>query len=349
MCKRIIELDARGVRKQSAPIYSMWSPVHRRLMSLVSSPLPNMVNAWNSASLVRTFRLIGHSDHFDVVWVDRSFFGEIARQAGLQKLIVDIDDLESVSLARSLSHSPWYRSKILHYAELAKLRLYERSLPRRFARLVVCKEDDRRFFQGQGRKVRVIPNGVADFTLCDPANVKCGEILFLGTMDYLPNIDAAQFFARSVFPIMRRARPEAVFHIVGKNPEPAVLALHEPSSCIVHGGVPAVAPYYETASIVVAPIRLGSGTRLKVLEALARGKAVVATSTAIEGLDLRPGIDLEVADDAAGLARACTRLLADEPVRRKMGQTGRQRVFERYHWDSIANLAEQILLQAVAS
>jgi glycosyltransferase involved in cell wall biosynthesis len=89
--------------------------------------------------------------------------------------------------------------------------------------------------------------------------------------------------------------------------------------------------------LIVTPIRLGSGTRLKVLEALARGKALVATSTAIEGLDLRPGVDLEVVDDPGGFAQRCASLLGCAEARRALGESGRQRVLERYRWESIGN------------
>jgi glycosyltransferase involved in cell wall biosynthesis len=119
--------------------------------------------------------------------------------------------------------------------------------------------------------------------------------------------------------------------------------LHDGSTCVVHGLVPDVTPYFEQAAVVVAPIRQGSGTRLKVLEALGRGKAVVATSVAAEGLDLRPGVDLEIADDPEAFARACAHLLADPAARRELGATGRRRVLERYRWEDIGAMAEKVL------
>ena len=102
-------------------------------------------------------------------------------------------------------------------------------------------------------------------------------------------------------------------------------------------------PYFEKAMLVVAPIRMGSGTRIKVLETLARGKAMVATSTAIEGLDLRPGVDLIVADRADQFADECARLLRDPAARQQLGSAGRQRVLERYRWSNVAREAERAL------
>jgi glycosyltransferase involved in cell wall biosynthesis len=114
--------------------------------------------------------------------------------------------------------------------------------------------------------------------------------------------------------------------------------------CIIHEDVPDLAPFYEAAKVVIAPIRLGSGTRLKILESLAYGKATVATSIAIEGIDLRPGVDIAVADDPDTFARVCGDLLDDARARSALGKTGRERVMEKYRWEAIVKSAEQLLL-----
>jgi glycosyltransferase involved in cell wall biosynthesis len=113
--------------------------------------------------------------------------------------------------------------------------------------------------------------------------------------------------------------------------------------------VPDLAPIYATASLVVVPMRLGSGTRIKVLEALARGKAMVSTSIGIEGLDLRPGVDVVVADEPAAFAQACTRLLGDREARRQLGRTARVRMLDRYGWDTVAEAADRVVHLAARS
>jgi glycosyltransferase involved in cell wall biosynthesis len=343
-CREVIEFDARTLVPASSRRFEGWAPISERFVELVSSPSPSLFRYWNSArKLIRFFRDMRRRKAFDVVWVDRSYFAHVVRRAGFDNIVVDIDDIQSVFLARLLWHGPWYRSKVFHYAELAKLYMHERALTRRFDRLVVCKERDRHFFGSLCYKVSVVPNGVADGGMASPANERPGEILYMGTMDYDPNIDAARYFARDILPRVRAQVDHANFHIVGKDPDPSVRALHDGKTCLVHGMVPDVGPYYESASLVVAPIRQGSGTRLKVLEALAKGKALVSTSTGAEGLDLRPGRDIEIADDPARFADACVRLLANPKIRRQMGASGRERVLELYHWDKIGAVAESIL------
>jgi glycosyltransferase involved in cell wall biosynthesis len=346
-CQRVIAIDARSYLPASARSLETWAPIGDRIRELFVSPAPAILRYWNtSAGLVEFFCDLRRSDHFDAVWVDRSYFGAVLRRAGFDRLVVDVDDLESIFAMRNLRISPWYRSKPLHYIESAKLYFYERSLPRWYWRLVVCKEEDRGFFGSYRRKVFVVPNGVVECPVSPPTKERPGNVLFIGLMDMDPNIDAVMFFARSVLPRLRALIPETCFHVVGKDPPVIVRTLHDGVSCLIHGLAPDLTPFYESASVVVAPIRQGSGTRLKVLEALAWGKAMVATTTAIEGLDLRPGVDLEIADDPEALARTCTRLLRDPAARHRLGEAGRQRVSERYRWDKIGEMAECVLTPA---
>jgi glycosyltransferase involved in cell wall biosynthesis len=343
-CRRVIELDARAYLPPPGQRPNLWVPIGQRLRDLVASPLPVAIRYWSVApGLVHALREVRCSDHFDAVWVDRAYFAEVARQAGFARFVVDLDDCQSAVLARDLFHSPWYRSKVLHYAELAKLYWYERTLPRRFWRLVVCKDEDRRLLGGHRGKMFVVPNGVPEYPWPPAQSENPGELFFIGALDYLPNVDAVTFFRKAILPAIWSRSADATFHVVGRNPDPLVTALSDGARCVVHGSVRDVAPFYERATVVVAPIRQGSGTRVKVLEALGRGKALVATSVAAEGLDLRPGVDLEIAETPEAFADACTRLLGDPEARRKLGAAGRRRVLERYRWKAIARVAERVL------
>jgi glycosyltransferase involved in cell wall biosynthesis len=168
-------------------------------------------------------------------------------------------------------------------------------------------------------------------------------------MGYDPNADAVKWFMRDVMPAILRQHPPARFAIVGKEAGPAVQALHDGRHCIVHGGVPDVTPFYAGAGLVVVPIRLGAGTRLKVLEALMLGKPIVATTMAIEGIDLKPGVHVEIADTPEEFARTCVALLQDEPRRRRLAEAGRQRVIELYQWSHIGDLATAAIARMEAA
>src|SRR6266849_5052921 len=144
-------------------------------------------------------------------------------------------------------------------------------------------------------------------------------------------------------PLIWREYPTANFVVIGRDPLPVILDLQSRHECTVLTGISDLTPQFDAASLFVAPIYLGGGTRLKVLEAMARGKAVVATTIAAEGLEVRPGIDLEIADSAEALAAACCRLLSDAGARRRMAASGRSRVLERYRWDHLTGIAEAVL------
>jgi glycosyltransferase involved in cell wall biosynthesis len=311
----------------------------------MTDPIPAAVSRWQSDELVAVLRGLGEREAFDVIWAERHMMAEMVHRAGYRKnVIVDLDDLGCSAMARELRLSPWYASKPLHYLELAKLAWYERSLTRRYARLVLCKEEDRRFFGSSAERVAVIPNGVDAFAPQEPEREQDGRILFTGVLDFAPNVDAVHFFASRVLPLVRKRCPNAQFHVVGRSPHPRVRALHDGTSLIVHPDVADMAPFFAEAALVVAPIRMGSGTRLKVIEALGRGKALVSTTTGAEGLDLRPCADLEVEDDPTRFADACVRLLADPEARRRLGASGRARVEARYLWESIELQVEQMLV-----
>jgi polysaccharide biosynthesis protein PslH len=345
-CDRVIQVDSEletGVQGHGG---SRLSRRARRLRELFFSGQPDLVRRWDCPELLSTLHELKRTEHFDVVWVARSYIAEIARRAGFERIVVDVDDIETISATRRLRLLRWSPKKLSGYVDLTKLRRFERSLPRRYWRLVVCKDDDRDFFGSDRDRVFVVPNGVADFPATRPDNEVQGRLLFLGTMGYGPNIDAVQYFCDSILARVAQRSPGVSFHVIGRNVGPEVLAYHDGKNRVIHGFAEDVAPHFEAASVVVAPIRLGSGTRLKVLEALARRKAVVATSTAIEGLDLRAGVDLEVADDAAAFAAKCACLLGDARLRRSMAESGRNRVLARYRWESIGHLVRRVLSDA---
>jgi glycosyltransferase involved in cell wall biosynthesis len=305
--------------------------------------LPNVVRNHRWPELTATLTDVRRRVRFDGTWLERAHVAEAARDAGFRRCVVDVDTLETVAESRHLGRTPWYASKPLHYAEMAKTYLYERRLAARGDRVVVCKDEDRHFWGRNHPAVGVVPNGIVVGARADPGAEVPDELLFVGTLDYEPNIDAVRYFLADVWPRVRAARPGARLRIVGRHPVPAVTALTDGIIVQVIGDVPDLAPHYARAAVVVAPIRLGGGTRLKVLEALGMGKATVATPEAVEGLDLRPDVDFMLADRPDRFAAACSALLTDSDCRSRLGASGRDRVASRYSWDQCVSAAERVL------
>jgi hypothetical protein len=193
-----------------------WGPLPKRLWTLFSSIKPTRVRDANDPEFVALLSRLKQEQNYDAVWVSMDFMGENARRAGFERIVLDVVDLDSLSYLSVLRARGWYKSKALHYGEFAKIWLYERRLPHRYWRLVVCRQDDVGFFEGSEDRVHVVPNGVATFEPTPPDREQPGELMFVGTLHYEPNIDAillplhlAADSAAASGRTARRRRPQA--------------------------------------------------------------------------------------------------------------------------------------------
>ena len=180
----------------------------------------------------------------------------------------------------------------------------------------------------------VVPNGVdLDYFRSSPRSAPRGPptLLFFGAIDYYPNTDAILFFLRDVFPQLLARYPDLRLHIVGRKPPESIVA-QRTTNIEVTGVVDDVRPWLERADVVIVPLRIGGGTRLKILEGMAMGKAIVSTTLGAEGIEVTPEHDVLVADDAAAFVAQIGRLLDDPGLRRRIGTSARQLVASRYSW-----------------
>ena len=181
-----------------------------------------------------------------------------------------------------------------------------------------------------------IPMGVdTEYFTCGWAEAPDPEIVFIGSMDWLPNQDAVDYFLADILPRITRAVPVR-FTIVGRNPPDRIKRLDNGASVRVSGTVPDIRPWLGRAHVCVVPLRIGGGTRLKIFEALSMGKAVVSTTIGAEGLPVTTGVDLLLADDPPAFAAGVVHLLQDTTARRRLGAAGRRLVSSHYSWGAAA-------------
>jgi glycosyltransferase involved in cell wall biosynthesis len=195
-------------------------------------------------------------------------------------------------------------------------------------------------------RISVVPTGV-DTRAFRPAvrnESPQPEVLFLGSMDWEPNIDAVRFFCDAVWPRVRAAVPEARFRVVGRNPPPSVQRLAA-DDIEIAGRVPSVNEHLHRAAVFVVPLRVGGGTRLKIYEAMGAAKAVVSTSIGAEGLDVHDGEDIVIANDPATFASNVVRLL-QRPDERRALEDGALARATRYDWATVSQQFEDILAAA---
>jgi glycosyltransferase involved in cell wall biosynthesis len=257
-------------------------------------------------------------------------------------LWLDLDDIESVALAgaAALHPPPSPEGRLAARLAVWRNRRAEDQILATADTVSVCSARDRERLLARGPRasIALLPN-VVPLPAPVPARVRDGtwRVLFIGAMSYDPNEDAALYLAREVLPLLRdRFGPQVTLQLVGRGPGPAVQALQSLPGIVVTGAVEAVDPWYRQADVVVAPVRYGSGTRLKILEALAHGRPVVATPFAADGPDLRDGRDLLLATTPGDFAAACTRLLEDGGLAQCLGSSGRAVVAERYTLTAVA-------------
>jgi polysaccharide biosynthesis protein PslH len=235
--------------------------------------------------------------------------------------------------------------RIAYKLEASKMARHERVTLRRFHHIIAVSEQDRQQMLAMDSScdITVVPTGVdtTKYSVAPPSTVDPPRIVFLGSMDWEPNIDAVSYFSREIFPRVRAQFPSAVFQIVGRNPHPGVKQLAS-ESVEVTGTVSSVAEYLHAASLVVVPLRIGGGTRLKIFEAMATGRALVSTTIGAEGLAVENGRDLILADDAPAFAEAVILLLRDAKLRHAMEIAAAQ-LAGRYDWVSIVRQFDQVL------
>lgn len=174
-------------------------------------------------------------------------------------------------------------------------------------------------------------------------------VLFGGTLDWFPNIDAVGFLAKEVWPTVRQRLPSARLIIAGKDPGDDVRRLESATGVTVIANPPSMFPLLRDAAVVAVPIRTGSGIKIKTVEAMAAGKAIVATDLGCEGWDVMDGVHLRRADSASAFAQALIDLLGDESARRRLGMAAQQLVRERYTIDRMVGGIEAIYYSGLAT
>jgi len=239
--------------------------------------------------------------------------------------------------------------KCFYSVEFRRMIRYERMIVRNFHHVIAVSEHDRELM-GRWRnplQISVVPTGVevTRFKSAPRQLTPQALVVFVGAMDWEPNIDAAEFFCSEVLPRIQAKIPEVRFRIVGRNPGRRVQRL-KGKSVEVTGTVPSVLNHLQEAAVVAVPLRVAGGTRLKIYEAMAAGKAVVSTSIGAEGLDVHHGRDVILADTAAEFADAIVLLMRDVELRQRYERAAAE-LASQYDWPVIAAKFSQALQAAL--
>ena len=341
LCERVVtvqndRLAVRGISRRALQLGSALSP--RSFRDLVH----------HRGSLQTAIGRMAQDASYDVVQVEHSF---MARYAFPPEAVMVLDEhnVEYEIPLRSVTVDGSLPRKLYDRLEYLKVRAEEERAWRRVDACAVTSSRDavtiRRAFPHA--LVDVVPNGV-DTRYFSPGDrpSEPATLLFFGTIASYPNVDALLFFVREVLPLIRRAHPAVRLVIVGPAPPPEIRRLSGPD-VVVTDAVPDLRPYLERATAVIAPLRVGGGTRLKILEAMAMGRPVVSTSLGAEGLEVTDGKELLLADTPRDFALQVGRILAEPDLARELGAAGRRLVERSYDWTASARKLEGLYATAL--
>lgn len=343
VCSRLVTVPRHESPKGSLRFYG-------RVARHLFDPVPYAVSQYRSAAYRREVDALLDTGIFDRIVCDFLVPAVNLRTARPCPAALFTHNVESEIWRRHADTTDSPVRKLLFRQQFNRMLAFEGRTLSQFERVLAVSDADRDTFhrlypQGLNAPVSVIPTGV-DTAFFAPTSTDAGttaHLVFVGSMDWLPNEDAMVYFCDEILPLIQAQVPGVTLSIVGRAPTAAVTRLARPGAVEVTGRVDDVRPAMGAASVVIVPLRIGGGTRLKIFEAMAAGKAVVSTTVGAEGLPCEPGRHLLLADGPEAFAASVVALLRDPDRRRAIERQARQLVTDRYDWAAVAGAFEQAL------
>lgn len=332
----------------------------RRAFETFLHPLPDMARRLHSSALAEKLDALLIENTYQVVQIEgiemANFWLE-RNSKQIPNLVFDDHNaewtLQKTAYETDRQNPGRWHAALYSWIQYNKLRRFERLVCLQSFAVVAVSGPDADAIASLDPAIKpiVIPNGV-DCDYYVPSDGVCAKPLaelsavFTGKLDFRPNIDACVWFASEILPLLQSQIPLAHVSFVGQKPSPAVQALASRQGIEVTGFVPDTRPYIADAAVYVVPLRMGSGTRLKVLEAMAMGKAIVSTTFGVSGIECAHGREVWIADDADSFARAVAALMRDGPRARELGANARKLAVEKYDWGKLVPAFDTIYTAA---
>ena len=328
-------LEQKGVRFYAA------------LLANLCSPRPYIVDRHYSRALAEKALSLHAADPFDLVHCEWTPYTENLRGLfGRLPAVLSAHNVEAQIWERYYQAESNLLKKIYIRIQWQKLLRYEAEAARLYSTVTAVSEPDREIFIRQYgcRHVAVVPNGVDEKYFAPlQAQVQPGSMVFTGSMDWRPNQDGVKYCIEEIFPLIKQRIPAATLTVVGRKPPQWLAALAgQVEGVTVTGTVDDVRPYIANSALYIVPLRVGGGSRLKILEAMGMAKVVLSTSVGAEGLDVSDGTDIILRDTPQEFADAACRVLNDPDGHAGYGQSGRALILRSYTWDAIAGVMADV-------
>jgi glycosyltransferase involved in cell wall biosynthesis len=333
LCREIVTYQPPSSARRASPLVSA--------LHSLTSPLPYVAAKFGARQIRQIVQRLAEKREFDLIWAHFAFMAYAVPPELCRTTPLVLDEHESEGL---LWRQYWRHGSLAKRAfavvNLIKLPAFQKRLMSQVAAVLSNSEreaDFTRRYAPPGVQVWAVPNGVDTEVFAPPQNDgnKRNVILLCSGLAVYRNRAAALWFARRMFPQIRREVPDAEFWIVGSHPNREIWRLAESPGIHVTGTVEDVRPYYAMAKVAVAPYRYGEGTKIKVVEAMACGTPLVSTSIGCQGLEVVGGKHLLIADDETEFSRRVIELLRDSQRAQMLAASGRTLVEEKYGWGTI--------------
>lgn len=305
-------------------------------------PYPTRGRLFTGSAMRKIITDLLRETAFDLIQVHQAYLLPLL-PAQTPPLIVDMQDILSDFERQAIASRQKLTHRLQAWLEWQKMAALERRALRRAKLFLAVSKDDRSLWEQihPGSKAVIAPNGV-DLEYFRPAQQAEREnsLLFSGSLNYQPNADAVRWFYAEILPLIQAARAEVHWQITGWGPPADVLAMNDQHTIEVTGFVADIRPYLASSAVVIVPVRLASGTRLKILDAWAMGKAVVSTRMGAQGLLAVDQENILLADEPEEFAAAVLKLLVNPTERQRLGQAGRRTVETHYSWERTAQILD---------
>jgi len=329
--------------------------IHRKPPYWRRHPLvlePFVVGEFNSSPIgAEIHRLLSERD-FDIIQVEYTQMAQYVPNTWRSCTLLTEHEVAFATHRRAFESLPFSWEKFRALMGWLMMIDYELKACRRFDRIVALTDADRKELLSFEPKldIEVVPMAI-DSSCFMPQDVseEPNSLVFIGYFRHSPNVHGIMRFCREILPLIRQDIPDTKLFIVGSSPPDEIIRLGKMDNVVVTGWVEDVKPYIARSSVYIAPLWLGTGMRVKILEAWGMAKPVVTTSVGSQGIDCTPGEDVLIADDPQGFAAQTVRLLRDEALREKLGKNGRKQVQAKYDWEIVIRQVEEMYDETLAT
>ncbi|MHB1688824.1 MAG: glycosyltransferase [Ignavibacteriaceae bacterium] len=343
--------DLKNFEKLGIKIETVKLPVIESIFwtfAAIFSKLPFQAALYRSVKMKKKVNMLVNNGSFDVIyyhWIRIAQYFDATESKGKTLSVVDYTDAVSLNLSRlaGIERNPFKKFSI--QMEQKRIAVHEK-IAEKFHTLFICSEVDKKYLQERGIKAnyRLLYNGVdTKYFQSDSTQYDWNRIIFTGNMPYRANYDAVLYFADEIFPKILNVIPEAKFYVVGQKPPQKIIRLAS-KNIVVTGFVPEIQKEYLMSAVSVAPTRFGAGTLNKVLESIALGVPVVATSIAVIGLPSQLKKFVFVADKPEEFANSVIKIISDPAIRNDLMHEGQKIIKEEFSWEVIVRNFENYLI-----